>query len=157
ELLSETVNYLSRAGKVMISAEGELPPELQPFAYSGQPEKIHHLLGHLTLFIGESATMASECAVLGVPAIYVANTGRGYTDEQEAKYGLVTNVRQLDWTQIEPAMAGILAAPPEQWRERHARLLHDKINVSSFVADLVLNYPHSVSRYRTTFSAPGSR
>ena len=157
ELLTETVRTLSRAGKVMISAEGDLPAELQPFAYSGPPEKIHHLLAHLTLFIGESATMASECAVLGVPAIYAANTGRGYTDEQQAKYGLVTNVRALDWPQIEQAMATILAVPPEEWRERHARLLGDKINVSNFVADLVLNYPESVSRYRKTFSATGTR
>lgn len=153
ELLAQTVRHLSRAGKVMISAEGELPAELRPFAYSGPPEKIHHLLAHLNLFVGESATMASECAVLGVPAIYAANTGRGYTDEQEARYRLVTNVRELGWQHIQQAMDKILATPPEQWQERRIRLLEDKISVSSFVAELVLNYPSSVDQYRKTFSS----
>ena len=35
-----------------------------------------------------SATMASECAVLGVPSVYVAKTSRGYIDEQAARYDL---------------------------------------------------------------------
>ena len=35
--------------------------------------------------------MASECAVLGVPAIYVSPLGRGYTDDEEQRYGLVHN------------------------------------------------------------------
>ena len=44
-----------------------------------------------SLLYGESATMASEAAVLGVPAIYLDNTGRCYTREEEEKYGLVFN------------------------------------------------------------------
>lgn len=156
-LLTATVQHLARVGKVMISAEGNLPPELQPFAYSGPPEKIHHLLAHLDLFIGESATMASECAVLGVPAIYAANTGRGYTDEQEKRYGLVRNIRELSWQPIQEAVDTMLAVPPTEWEERRARLLRDKINVAGFVADLVLDYPDSVRRYRQAFSATGAR
>ena len=35
--------------------------------------------------------MASEAAVLGTPAVFVSTTGRGYTDEQERRYGLVHN------------------------------------------------------------------
>jgi len=40
-------------------------------------------MAYCRAFIGESATMASEAAVLGVPAVYAAETGRSYTDEQE--------------------------------------------------------------------------
>ncbi len=36
------------------------------------------LLAYATLFIGEGATMASECAVLGTPAIYVNSLQLGY-------------------------------------------------------------------------------
>ena len=41
------------------------------------------------MIVGESATMSSEAAVLGVPAVMIATTGRGYTDDQERRYELV--------------------------------------------------------------------
>ena len=56
---------------------------------NGPVEDIHHLLAHAQLIVGESATMSSEAAVLGVPAVMIATTGRGYTDDQERRYGLV--------------------------------------------------------------------
>ena len=57
------------------------------------PEKIHHALYYADLFYGESPTMASEAACLGTPARYIDHKGRGYTDEQERKYGLVFNFK----------------------------------------------------------------
>ena len=69
------------------------------------------MLAHCRAFVGESATMASECAVLGVPAIYAAQTGRGYTNEQESRYGLVTNLRLLEWGSMQTAVDQILARP----------------------------------------------
>ena len=44
-----------------------------------------------TLYVGEGATTASECAVLGTHAIYVNTLNWGDTDEEEEKY-------QLDFT-----------------------------------------------------------
>lgn len=152
-LLAKTVHFLAEQGNVMISAEGALPEELQPYAYKGAPEKIHHLMAHLTMFVGESATMASECAVLGIPSIYAANTGRGYTDEQEKKYGLVVNVKELSWKQLEEAMTSLIALPANIKQTMHTKLLSDKINVANFVADLVLQYPQSVKYYKKSFSA----
>ena len=42
----------------------------------------------LDLYIGEGATMASECAMLGTPAMYINTLGAGTLEEQE-KYGLI--------------------------------------------------------------------
>ncbi len=156
ELLSETVQFLHERGNVMVSAEAELPAELQPFAYTGPPEKIHHLIAYLTMFVGESATMASECAVLGIPSIYAANTGRGYTDEQEEKFGLVKNVRELNWQQLHNSMMEMLGIHSAEYKNRRQKLLTKKTNVAEFVADLVCNYPGSVNRYKKSFSHPGT-
>jgi len=155
-LLKQVVDFLKDHGKVMISAESPLPPELQPYSYHGAPEKIHHLMGHLSLFIGESATMASECAVLGVPSIYAAYTGRGYTDEQEERYKLVYNLRSLDWTAIQAVIEEILATSPDNWLARRQQLLNDKINVADFAADLIHGYPDSLPRYRKLFAGDGA-
>ncbi|MBU0482279.1 MAG: DUF354 domain-containing protein [Proteobacteria bacterium] len=152
DLLMKTVRFLDDHGNVMISAEGQLPPEFRKFEYRGLPENIHHLMGHLTMFVGESATMASECAVLGVPALYAAFTGRGYTDEQEKKYRLVYNVRDLDWSVIKATITEILDTPEHTWNSRKDKLLADTIDVAEFVADLTLNYPDSIKQFQNTFS-----
>ncbi|MFP3982432.1 MAG: DUF354 domain-containing protein [Desulfurivibrionaceae bacterium] len=143
ELLQNIAHYLREKGRVIISAEGPLPADLQDFKFQGRVEDIHHLMAYAALYVGESATMASECAVLGTPAVYAALTGRGYTDEQEKVYGLVRNVFQLDWPRIKEAINDLLSHSEDYWQERRRRLLSDKIDVAAFVADLVSNYPES--------------
>jgi hypothetical protein len=130
------VRALKDRMNVVISAEGSVPDELGQDVFRGPIENMHHVLGGADFYFGESATMASESAVLGTPAIYIAKTGRGYTDD-EANYGLVYN---YDDTQFDQALAkavelagntnglGTLAA--------RDRMLADKIDVTQFMMDL---------------------
>jgi len=138
-LLRSLTEYLSRLGKVHISSEAPLPDDLSAYRYCGKVSDVHHLMAGCRLFIGESATMASECAVLGVPAIYAATTGRGYTDEQEARYGLVSNTSQLQWQSVRSVVDAMLQVPREEWPLRRARLLADTIDVAAYVADVIEN------------------
>jgi predicted glycosyltransferase len=124
---------LGAAARVVISSEAELPADLRSYAYAGDPAEIHHVMGHCAGFFGESATMASECAVLGVPAVYAALTGRGYTDEQETRYGLVKNVRRLDAAALDGAVEWLLAFGAEDARKRRRQLLDDTCDVAEFV------------------------
>ncbi|ROR29703.1 DUF354 domain-containing protein [Inmirania thermothiophila] len=140
-LLRAVVSHLAAAGRVLVSAEGALPRDVEPYRYRGAPEALHHVMAFCRLYVGESATMASECAVLGVPAIYAAHTGRGYTDEQELRYGLVRNVRELTWAAMREAIEAMLGAPQGHWHEARARLLADTIDVARYVADAIERYP----------------
>ncbi len=137
KLLSQLVAFLSPRGKVHISSEAPLPPQLAAHAYQGKVSEVHHVMALCRLFIGESATMASESAVLGVPAIYAAETGRGYTDEEESRYGLVANMRKLDWNLLRTAIEQMLGKPDEYWRQQRALLLADTIDVAAYVADTI--------------------
>src|SRR6185295_14985296 len=85
------VRALAEHGTVYVSSESPLPAELEPNRLSAPVSDIHHIIAHARLLAGESATMASEAAVLGVPAVYISPFGRGYTDDEEARYGLVRN------------------------------------------------------------------
>jgi hypothetical protein len=85
------VRAFSKYGQVFISSEKELSGELKAWQLPCAPEDIHHVIYYADLLFGDSATMASEAACLGTPAIFVDDQGRGYTDEQERKYGLVFN------------------------------------------------------------------
>lgn len=148
DLLRRTLARLEARGRVLISAEGPLPPDLEPYRYRGAPDEVHHVLAFCRLFVGESATMASECAVLGVPAIYAARTGRGYTNEQERRYGLVRNVHTLAWEEIDSAIGALLATPPDLWQECRRRLLDETIAVAPFAASCIEDYRAELQRYR---------
>lgn len=87
----EVVERLSKIGRVLITSEGALPDDLEVHRFALPPETMHDVMAFARILVGESATMASEAAMLGVPAFFISDTGRGYTDEEEAKYHLVYN------------------------------------------------------------------
>jgi len=142
--VTDVVERLSPFGRVLITSERELPAELKPYQVSVAPELMHQLLYHARLFIGESATMASESATLGTPAIFVSTSIRGYTNEQESKYDLTYTFSDPDNGQqqgLDKAIE-ILSDPKakEKWQAKRDRMLADKIDVTQFIADAVERY-----------------
>ncbi|MDY0199939.1 MAG: DUF354 domain-containing protein [Tenuifilaceae bacterium] len=63
------IKELSQVVNVHISSEKNLPQEFSKYAIKIAPEKIHHYLKTVDLFIGESGTMATEASYLGTHAI----------------------------------------------------------------------------------------
>lgn len=149
DLLSALIKQLESQGKVIVSAEGELPPALASHAYKGPSTDLHHLLAHCKAYIGESATMATEAAVLGVPAVYAAETGRGYIDELERRYGLVKQCKTLSFEQLAPALSW--ACDWEQGRSKphqqlHQAMLLDCVDVCELVCEQVLTSAKGAQR-----------
>jgi predicted glycosyltransferase len=105
---------------------------------------LHHLLYYATLFVGESATMASECAILGTPAIFVSSTTRGYTNEQEYKYDLVYTFSDPVQGQAQAlAKAEMILSDPDsktKWRAKRDRMLAEKTDVTQFIVDITEKY-----------------
>ncbi|MDI6401688.1 DUF354 domain-containing protein [Balneolaceae bacterium ANBcel3] len=132
-----TVKEFSKYGRVFISSEEQLPKELQPYRISIPPDKMHDVLNYATLFFGESATMASESAVLGTPAIYLDNEGRGYTDDLERSYGLVHNFTESPQDQEKAIQKGIDLLQNRNIKlesmANRKRLLEEKIDVTDFL------------------------
>jgi uncharacterized protein len=129
------VEALQRRGRVLVSSEGELPGDLAGLEVRGRVNQIHHLMAHARLVVGESATMSSEAAVLGVPAVFIATTGRGYTDDEERRYGLVRHFTDDQYDMALSAIEEIMAEPPATWREARQRLLREKIDVTAWMID----------------------
>lgn len=135
-------NDLHKYSKVLISAEGELPSELEKYRVRISPEKMHDVLSCASLYIGEGATTASECAILGTPAIYVNILDAGTLQEQE-KFGLLLNFRN-DIGVIEKAIELINTSKiDEEWKKRRMKMLKEKIDVTAFMIWFVENYPES--------------
>lgn len=140
----KAVEEFSNYGRVFISSEEELPEDLKPYQISIPPAKMHDVLNYATLFFGESATMASESAVLGTPAIYLDDEGRGYTDDLEKSYGLVHNFTESPEDQEKAIKKGIeLLQNPvlkEDAMVKRTRLLEEKGDVTQYLIQLVSDF-----------------
>jgi predicted glycosyltransferase len=129
------VQVLQRHGRVFISSEAPLEGDLTHLAIRGPVEQVHHLIAYARMVAGESATISSEAAVLGVPAVFIATTGRGYTDDQERRYGLVRHFTEDQYDKALSAIDEIFAEPVLTWRTARQRLVSEKIDVTSWMID----------------------
>lgn len=147
DTVEKLIRKLDPHGKVIISSETPLPEHLRHYRYTGRISEVHHVMAYCRAFIGESATMASESAVLGVPALYVAHTGRGYTNEQESRFGLVINERSPTWARIDTAVDSLLRTSHEDYAARRQRLLSETIDVATFVTRCIETFPDPLHNY----------
>lgn len=131
----EMVNELKNLSRVFISSEKELPAELEEMRVSIRPEQMHDVLNEASLYVGEGASMASECAMLGTPAIYINSLDAGTLKEQEA-YGLIHNFRNYAGA-LDAAKAILIDSESEKiYADRRALMLSEKIDVTALLVTL---------------------
>ncbi|MCM1986719.1 MULTISPECIES: DUF354 domain-containing protein [Methanococcoides] len=135
------VRELEKYGKVFISSEKELPEDLRKYQIQLPASDMHYLMNYATLFMGESSTMASECAVLGTPAIFIDFCGRGYTNHQEAEYGLVFNFKN-DVESQEKALEKAIELISDndlknKWETKRERMLKEMDDGTQFMVKLI--------------------
>jgi uncharacterized protein len=143
----KAVREFERYAKVFISAESNLPEELERNRIRIEPQRMHDALSFATLLWGESFTMPAECAVLGTPSIINHNTKSFYLYEQEHKYDLCYNYSESQDDQLRAIQKGIeLLQIPDvksQWKQKQEKMLNDKIDVTAFLVWFIENYPQS--------------
>jgi uncharacterized protein len=141
------VREFERYGRVFISSENKLRSDLNKYKIHIRPERMHDAIAFSSLLFGESATMASEAAMLGVPAIFLDNTGRYYTNELQKKYKLCFNYTETEADQNRAIRKGIELLSndcyKEKWERRKENMLNDKIDVTDFLIGLIENWPDS--------------
>lgn len=135
----ELIHQLSKHAKIFISSEGTIPKEWEQYQIKVAPYKIHTLMAKATLFVGEGATMASECAMLGTPAIYVNSLDAETIKEQE-KYGLLYHYKEGKEA-IQKSIE-LLTAPQlkETFKQKRAKMLSEKIDLTQLLINYVTHY-----------------
>lgn len=146
------VEILEPHGKIFITTERTIEAELQKYQMSISPEKAHSLMAFATLFLGDSQTMTSEAAVLGVPSLR-CNTFAGrisYLEEQEKRYGLTFGFHPDEFDKMVAKLRELLARPNlrKEWQDRRRRMLADKIDLTSLMVWFLEQYPQSVDVLR---------
>lgn len=134
-------------GRVFITAEREIEPELEQYRVPVPPEKMHSFMAYATMFLGDSQTMTSEAAILGVPALK-CNTFAGklsVPNELEQIYGLCYSYQPSDFDKFYQHVESLLSRPDlkQEWKQKKEKFLADKIDVTAFMVWFVENYPES--------------
>ena len=145
EEVKRLVDVLRVYGRVIISSERPLSPDLRPYLNPLPVQDVLHLFAFARLYVGEGSSMAAEAACLGTPAIFLSPTSRrGYLDAMEQRYGHVTTVQNVSQA-IERARAW-LETPDSKHRAMAARerLLKECDDPVEFMLDVIERYGRRV-------------
>lgn len=148
--IEKVIESLEKDYSIFITSEIKLNINLEKYRLNIPPEQIHHVLYFAQMYIGESAAMACESAVLGTPAIFVSTSRRGYTDELENKYDLLYNFSDNNRQQLAMNKAMELLRRSnlkDEWNKKRLKMLNEKMDVTKFITDFIENYPERIYRY----------
>jgi predicted glycosyltransferase len=152
EIALKIISLLQPHGKILITSERKLEPELEPYRINIDPVDIHHVMAYASLYIGDSQTMAAEAGVLGVPFIRFNDfVGRiGYLNELENKYQLGYGIKTENIEDLFDTINKLLNENNtfDQFQNRRSAMLSEKIDVSLFFTWLFENYPQSISKIK---------
>jgi len=130
------IAILEPHGKVFITTERDTEPVLKKYQLKVSPEKIHSLMAFATIFLGDSQTMTSEAAVLGIPSLR-CNTFAGrisYIEEEEEKYQLTFGFKPKQFDEMVIKLNELLSFQNlrDEWQNRRLIMLRNchKINVA---------------------------
>lgn len=141
------IAMLEKKGRVFITTERNIDEEFIKHQIRISPEKIHSLLFYATMLIGDSQTMTSEAAVLGVPSIRCNSfAGRiSYLEEEEQKYHLTFGFKPTQSSEMFDKIEELLSMSnlKDEFQARRQKLLADKIDVTAFYVWFIENYPES--------------
>ena len=132
------VDLLSPHGRVIITSERAVEPEFEPYRLPVPPEEIHSLMAYSSMFVGDSQTMTSEAAILGVPALK-CNTFAGrlsVPNMLEDKYGLCYAYLPERFEDMLAQIRHLLDMPSEslhaEWNAKRQRMLQEMIDPTEF-------------------------
>jgi predicted glycosyltransferase len=151
------VESLCNYGKVFITAEGDIPKNLEKFKISISAENMHDALSSATMYIGESSTMAEEAAILGTPSIYISTSAHIFgIIEELRKAKLLSYFHPKDFPEILQKVK-YLMSNINLIKENKTNLknyLGNRIDVTAFMTWLILNYPESINTLKTNPDYP---
>ncbi len=117
--------------RVFVSSEKPLAPEFEPHRFPISAFRMHHALGAAEFFVGDSQSMTTEAAVLGVPALRINSfVGRISSMNQLEDYGLSFGFLPNQEEALAERLKEILALPDRRacFAERRRKMLADKID-----------------------------
>ncbi len=143
EIASRLIRMLEPHGRVYITSERPLEPQLEQYRLNINPLDIHHVMYYATLYLGDSQSMAVEAAMLGTPSVRFNDfAGRiGVLEELEHIYRLTIGIPTSQPETLYRTVQQLLETPNlrQEYQERRQRMLADKIDVTAFFTEFIEN------------------
>lgn len=141
EARREVVRRLNEHGRVFVSSEADSEERWSAYRLDVSPDRLHDVIAHANLVVGDSQTVAAEAAVLGVPNFRVSSfSGRlPYLNELEERYQLTRSFRpeqEQDLLEALPA-PDTANALRETYKQRLRALWQDKVNLVDWFVERV--------------------
>lgn len=137
------VELLKPHGRVIITSERAIEPEFEQYRLPVPPEEIHSLMAYSAMFLGDSQTMTSEAAVLGVPALK-CNTFAGrlsVPNMLEQRFDLCYAYQPQQFKEMYSHVERLLACDPEElkneWQKKRQRMLAEMIDPTEFFVNYI--------------------
>lgn len=153
ENLQKLIQLLERYGRVFITTERKLPQQFQHYRLRIAPQDIAHALFYADMFIGDSGTMASEAAVLGVPSLmYHDFIGRLHVmKEKEQRYDLMYGFTTREFDKLHAKVDELMRKPhlKKMWQKKRQFMLDEKEDVTEFMLQTIESFASTAkSKYK---------
>jgi predicted glycosyltransferase len=131
------ISYLKQHGRVLISCEGEYPREFASMIFKADPVKMHSVLAHCDLVVGDSQTMTAEAAVLGIPSVrcntFVSKIS--YLDDLEKTYGLTFGYQPERFDEAFKKIESLVQSENLKgiWQGKRMKMLKDKEDLAEWI------------------------
>ena len=136
KIIADFIESISKHAKPYITSEMKLPKALEKYQLNIPFNRIHHVMAFASVCITEGATMASESALLAVPAIYI-NTLLAGTIQEFEKYGLLHQITDTKKA-LEKSIEILNNKDSKyQYKVLNNKYLADKIDVTQYVVATV--------------------
>jgi predicted glycosyltransferase len=143
----ELVEIVKSKFDIIISSEQKLPQSLMKYKIDIPYNKFQDFIASSAIVIGESGSVASEAAVLGVPSIYYSRKKISFIEELQ-EYGLCLvpksfqELKDIIIRLINDEDIGIL------FQKQRDKYINNVINVPKLFNWFVFNYPESYSNIK---------
>jgi uncharacterized protein len=132
------IKHLEKYGKVLLSAEGNLPKQFSRYIIKVPHTKVHSIMSFAQLFVGDGLTMAAECSVMGVHSIFTSELTSGASDEMEQKYDLMYSIYGENMVKRTLEKIDELLSNPKiqkQGQKKREKLLVEKKDINEWLVD----------------------
>lgn len=156
EQLVQLVEQLENFGKVFITSEKQLPERWEKYRMAIAPEKMHDFMRRARLVVGDSQTMISEAATMGVPA-FKCNSFAGalsVPNMLEREYGLCFSFPPQDFQKMLSAIQRTLLTEMSSSNSEDSlgRFRSDKLNTSQLMIRMICVWKPDFSSLRANRS-----
>ena len=137
----QAIEDLSAYGKVFITSEVPLPEAFEAYRPDVPSHRMHDVLNYARLYLGEGATMATEAAILGTPAVFISTLSPhlGNFQQLEDRHQLVFSYSDPQEA-IKRSLKLLSCSDLKKiWCGRRDQMIRQKIDVCQMVVDVIEN------------------